>query len=68
MLVATDLGVDVICAAEDAAAVRAAPRGRRRAVAEAAAEVLRVEAGRPRYGVDLDETTSRRRPGSTSAR
>ena len=55
LLVATDLGVDVVCAAEDAERVRGAldvP-----AVPEAAAEVLRVESGRPRYGLDLDEGT-----------
>jgi folate-binding protein YgfZ len=50
--VTTDVGVDLFCAAEDLAAVRAS-------LAfgdgdEAAAEVLRVERGRPRYGVDLD--------------
>jgi tRNA-modifying protein YgfZ len=55
LLVATDLGVDVVCAAEDAARVREAlgvPE-----VPEAAADVLRVESGRPRYGLDLDDTT-----------
>jgi tRNA-modifying protein YgfZ len=55
LLVATDVGVDVVCASEDAAAVRAAldvPEA-----PEAAAEVVRVEAGRPRYGIDLDEAT-----------
>jgi tRNA-modifying protein YgfZ len=55
VLIATDLGVDVVCAAQDEASVRGAldvP-----AVPEAAAEVVRVEAGRPRYGVDLDDTT-----------
>jgi folate-binding protein YgfZ len=55
LLVATDLGVDVVCAAEDADRVRGAldvPE-----VPEAAAEVLRVESGRPRYGLDLDDTT-----------
>ena len=53
LLVATDLGVDVVCAAEDAERVRGAldvP-----VVPEAAAEVLRVESGRPRYGLDLDD-------------
>jgi folate-binding protein YgfZ len=39
LLVATDVGVDVVCAAEGDA------------------EVVRVEAGRPRYGIDLDEGT-----------
>ena len=55
VLVATDMGVDIVCAAEDAERVRAAldvP-----VVPEAAAEVLRVESGRPRYGLDLDDAT-----------
>jgi folate-binding protein YgfZ len=55
LLIATDLGIDVVCAAEDAERVRGAldiP-----VVPEAAAEVLRVESGRPRYGLDLDEGT-----------
>jgi folate-binding protein YgfZ len=55
LLLATDLGVDVVCAAEDADRVRGAlgvPE-----VPEAAAEVLRVESGRPRYGIDLDDAT-----------
>ena len=55
-LVVTDLGVDVLCDAADTEPVAAAliaagavPAG------EDAAEVRRVEAGRPRYGVDLDD-------------
>ena len=55
LLIATDLGIDVVCAAEDADRVRGAlgvP-----VVPEAAAEVVRVESGRPRYGVDLDAGT-----------
>src|SRR4051794_24397445 len=49
LLVATDLGVDVVCAAEDTARVRDALLGAGAvAVDEAAAEVLRVESGRPR--------------------
>src|SRR3954451_4932244 len=55
LLVATDLGVDVVCATEDAERVRGAldiP-----VVPEAAAEVLRVESRRPRYGLDLDDAT-----------
>jgi folate-binding protein YgfZ len=55
LLIATDAGIDVVCAAEDVGAVRAGlavPE-----VPEAAAEVVRVEAGRPRYGIDLDEGT-----------
>jgi folate-binding protein YgfZ len=55
--VVTDLGVDVICAAEDVARVRAELEAAGAVlVSEAAAEVLRVESGRPRYGVDLDQT------------
>jgi len=54
--VATDVGVDLICDAGDTDALASALRGRGAVpVDEAAAEVLRVEAGRPRYGVDLDD-------------
>ena len=38
------------------------------AVSEAAAEIVRVEHGRPRYGIDLDETTIPQEAGSTSGR
>jgi folate-binding protein YgfZ len=58
LLVATDLGVDVICAADDIPRVRDALLAAGAvAVDEAEAEVVRVESGRPRYGVDLDDTT-----------
>ena len=53
-LVATAGGVDLICDAERTAELKAAldlPE-----VSEAAAEVVRVETGRPRYGLDLDES------------
>ncbi len=57
VVVATDLGVDLLCPAERLEEVRA------RALAaggvevdEAVAEVVRVESGRPRYGLDLDST------------
>lgn len=57
-VVATDLGVDVLCAAEDGERVRAALEAAGAVPAdEAAFDVLRVEAGRPRYGVDIDEGT-----------
>jgi tRNA-modifying protein YgfZ len=56
VLVATDVGVDVLAGAEDVEAVRAALEAAGAVpVAEAAAEVLRVERGRPRYGIDLDD-------------
>jgi folate-binding protein YgfZ len=58
VLVSTPDGIDVICDAADVAAVRTALVARGAVeVGEAVAEVLRVEAGRPRYGVDLDEST-----------
>jgi tRNA-modifying protein YgfZ len=52
--VTTDVGTDIFCAAGDKDAVRAAlpfEDGD-----EAAAEIVRVESGRPRFGVDLDDT------------
>jgi folate-binding protein YgfZ len=56
-LIATDVGIDVLCDAADAEAVRAALLARgAEAVSEAAVECLRVERGRPRYGIDLDDT------------
>jgi tRNA-modifying protein YgfZ len=54
LAVATDLGVDVICAAEDSARVAAALADQAGRVDEAEAEALRIESGRPRYGLDLD--------------
>lgn len=58
LLVVTDLGVDVVCDAEQTAALAAVLQARGAVpVSEPAVEELRVEHGRPRYGVDLDETT-----------
>ena len=53
----TESGLDLLCGAPEAEALAAAlvERGAP-LVSEAAAECLRVERGRPRYGVDLDET------------
>jgi folate-binding protein YgfZ len=57
LLVRTDLGVDVVCAAEDTESVRAALVAAGAVeVSEDAAEILRIESGRPRHGVELDET------------
>jgi tRNA-modifying protein YgfZ len=55
--VRTDLGLDVLAPGDEAAAVRArlAEAGAV-AVAEEVAEIVRVEHGRPRYGIDLDDT------------
>ncbi len=57
-LIATDGGdVDVLCLAEDTDRVAAALRDAGAVpVSEAAAEVVRVERGRPRYGFELDDT------------
>jgi folate-binding protein YgfZ len=56
-LIATDLGVDVLCDAADTVRVAAALAAAGALTAsEADAEVRRVESGRPRYGVDLDDT------------
>jgi len=53
----TDAGVDVLAAAEDAETVRGALLAAGATAAdEAEAEVLRVERGRPRYGLDLDDS------------
>src|SRR5207302_3516715 len=51
-------GVDLICEADATQLLRDALLARgARAVTEQAAECLRVERGRPRYGVDIDDTT-----------
>jgi tRNA-modifying protein YgfZ len=56
-LIATDVGVDVLCDAADTEAVAAALiAGGAVPATEDAAEVRRVETGRPRYGVDLDDS------------
>jgi len=57
LAVRTDVGIDLLC--ESAASERLSTALQERGatpVAEQAAECLRIEAGRPRYGVDLDET------------
>jgi tRNA-modifying protein YgfZ len=56
-VIATDVGVDVLCLTEDAAAVRdALLAAGAEEVSEQAADVVRVESGRPRWGAELDET------------
>src|SRR5262249_29672006 len=50
-------GVDALCDAGDGAAVRdALIQAGASPVSQPAADILRVEYGRPRYGVDLDDT------------
>ena len=56
-VVRTAAGLDVFAPAADVAGVRAALVAAGAVVApEAVAEIVRVESGRPRYGVDLDKT------------
>lgn len=56
--IVTDGGVDVLCQADDTESVRAALLAAGATpVSEAAAEIVRVERGRPRYGPDLDDAT-----------
>jgi folate-binding protein YgfZ len=53
----TDAGVDLLCDAAQTDALRSALEARGAvAVSEAVVECLRIERGRPRYGVDLDDT------------
>jgi folate-binding protein YgfZ len=57
-LIRTEIGIDVSCASEDADAVRAALIASGAvAIDEAAAEAVRIERGRPRFGIELDEST-----------
>ncbi len=56
-LIRTDLGVDLLCAAGDTEALTAALAARgAQPISEAVADCVRVEHGRPRYGIDLDDT------------
>ena len=58
-LIATDAaGIDVLCTAENHDAINEAlVRAGAEPVSEAAAEIVRIERGRPRYGVDIDDST-----------
>jgi folate-binding protein YgfZ len=57
IFVRTDVGIDVICDATAQETVREALlNAGAEPVSGAAAEIVRIEHGRPRYGVDLDET------------
>ena len=57
-LIRTDTGIDVLCDAADGSGISEALRAAgAQLVSEQAAEVVRVERGRPRYGVDIDDST-----------
>jgi folate-binding protein YgfZ len=58
LVIATDVGLDVVCDAGATARVRRALLDAgAEAVEEGALECLRVERGRPRYGIDVDSST-----------
>jgi folate-binding protein YgfZ len=53
----TDLGIDLLCGSGDTAALtRALTERGAEPVSEAVADCVRVEHGRPRYGIDLDDS------------
>jgi tRNA-modifying protein YgfZ len=55
--VRTDVGIDLLCDAADTEALSAALRGAGAVpVSDAVADCVRVEHGRPRFGVDLDDS------------
>jgi folate-binding protein YgfZ len=57
LAVRTDLGIDLLCDAAECERLMSALGARGAApVGEAAAECVRIESGRPRYGLDLDDT------------
>src|SRR5204862_6094875 len=58
LVVRSEEGIDLICDAADTERLAVVLRERGAApVAPRAAECLRIERGRPRYGVDMDDTT-----------
>ena len=57
LAVRTDEGLDLLCGSSETEALRKALRAAGAvAVGEEAAECLRIERGRPRFGVDLDQS------------
>src|SRR5207248_2095181 len=57
LAVRTDVGVDLLCESADTDGLAAALRERgAEPVSEQAAECLRIERGRPRFGIDMDES------------
>jgi tRNA-modifying protein YgfZ len=53
----TDVGIDLLCDVADTSALRGGLEALGAvAVSDAVAECVRVECGRPRYGLDLDDT------------
>jgi tRNA-modifying protein YgfZ len=68
LAVGTALGVDLIAASEDADRLRAAlAEGGAPAVGADAVEILRIEAGTPRFGAEMDTTTMPAEAGIVAA-
>lgn len=64
--VGCEAGVDILCGADDTAAIITTLTARGAVVAgEAAYEVCRIERGRPRFGVELDTRTMPQEAGLT---
>jgi folate-binding protein YgfZ len=58
LAIRTDVGIDLLCDAADTERLREALLARgAQAVSEQAAECVRIERGRPRYGADIDQST-----------
>jgi folate-binding protein YgfZ len=58
LAIRTDVGIDLLCDAANTERLREALLARgAQMVSEQAAECVRVEHGRPRYGVDIDQST-----------
>jgi folate-binding protein YgfZ len=58
LAIRTDIGIDLLCESADTQRLRKALLARgAQVVSEAAAECVRIERGRPRYGVDIDDST-----------
>jgi folate-binding protein YgfZ len=56
-VIRTDLGLDLLCAAQDTEALTSTLIGAGAGtIGEDVAETLRVESGRPRFGIDLDDS------------
>jgi tRNA-modifying protein YgfZ len=56
-VIRTDVGIDLLCDAGDTRALTDALQDRGSGtISESVAECLRIEQGRPRYGVDLDDS------------
>jgi tRNA-modifying protein YgfZ len=57
-LIRSDVGIDVLCESEHTAAVSASlEQAGALPIEEAVAEAIRIEHGRPRFGVEIDEDT-----------